>query len=312
MTLALSGATGFVGRALAHRLAVAEARPVRLLLRSPGAGLPARAETHVVGDLASADLGPALQGCTAIIHAAARVHVMHERARQPIEAYRHANVAGTMALARQAVRAGVRRFIYLSSIKVHGEQTAPGHAFHPDDSLAPQDDYARSKAEAETQLRALAQAGGLELVVVRPPLVYGPGVRANFARLVQAVDWGLPLPLAGVDNRRSLVALDNLVDLLVRCVDHPGAAGRAFLVSDGEDLSTAELVRRLAAALQRPPRLWRVPPAWLRAAGMVTGRSAAVDRLCGNLQADIGPTRSMLDWTPPVGVDEALRRMVRP
>lgn len=261
------------------------------------------------GDLGpDADWRPALSGVQAVVHCAARVHIMADTSADPLAEFRRVNVDGTLALARQAAAAGVRRFVLLSSVKVHGEATAPGHPFHADDAPRPEDAYGLSKHEAEQALRHLAAETGLEVVVVRSPLVYGPGVKANFAQLMRAVALGVPLPLGALHNRRSLVGLDNLVDLLRVCLDHPAAANQTFLVSDGEDLSTTELVHRLGRALGRPARLLPVPAPLLRAGAALLGRRAAVDRLCGSLQVDIASTRARLGWTPPVSVDEGLRR----
>jgi nucleoside-diphosphate-sugar epimerase len=260
---------------------------------------------------AGADWGAALQGVDVVVHLAARVHVMQEQAADPLAEFRRVNVQGSLALGRQAVQAGVRRFVFVSSVKVHGEATAPGQALRADDPPHPEDAYGQSKREAEDGLRDLARGTGMELVIVRPPLVYGPGVRANFRALARAAGSGWPLPLGAVHNRRSFVALDNLVDLLVLCGTHPAAAGQAFLVSDGQDLSTTELLQGLARAQGRRARLWPVPVGLLQWAGRLSGRSAMLQRLCGNLQLDITKTREVLGWVPPLGVDEALRRAVQ-
>jgi UDP-glucose 4-epimerase len=219
-------------------------------------------------------------------------------------------VDGTLRLARLAVESSVKRFVFISSIKVNGEETSPGRPYSATDAPAPVDPYGISKDEAERGLRAIARETGLEVVVVRPVLVYGPGVKGNFRLLVRCLKRGLPLPLGAVDNRRSLVALDNLVDLVVRCVSHPAAANQTFLVSDGEDMSTTALLRRTAAALGKPARLLPVPATILRAAAAVTGHREAARRLLGSLQVDITATCSRLDWSPPISVDEGLRRAV--
>jgi nucleoside-diphosphate-sugar epimerase len=224
-------------------------------------------------------------------------------------AYRQINVKGTLNLARQAAAAGVRRFVFLSSIKVNGECTPPDRPFTADQTPAPSDPYGISKMEAERGLRALALESGLEVGIVRPCLIYGPGVKANFLTLMRYLARGWPLPFGQVTrNRRSFVALDNLVDLLARCIDHPGAANRTFLVSDGEDLSTADLLERLGAALGCPARLFSVPPGWLEAAAALLGRAGEVRRLCQSLQVDMQQTREALGWTPPLTVDEGLQR----
>lgn len=234
---------------------------------------------------------------------------MNENSSDPLAAFRAVNVEGTLNLARQAAGAGVGRFVYLSSVKVNGEKTDAGHPFTADDAVAPDDAYGQSKHEAEEALRALALETGIEVVIIRPPLVYGPGVKANFARLMHAVHRGLPLPLGAIDNRRSLVALENLVDLIVKCIEHPDAANQTFLVSDGEDLSTTQLLKKIGQALGKPSRLIPVPLVLLKLAGDLVGRGAAIQRLCGSLQVDIEKTRRCLDWTPPLSVDEGLKRV---
>lgn len=265
-----------------------------------------------VGDIGPAtDWSRALQDAECVVHCAARVHLMNDRAADPLEAYFAVNVQGTLNLARQAAAAGVRRFVFLSSIKVNGEATEPGFPFAADDAPNPHGPYAVSKAAAEDGLRALAAKTGVECVIVRPPLVYGPGVRANFAAIVRAVSRGLPLPFGSIDgNRRSLVGLDNLVDLLVTCIDHPSAANQIFLASDGEDLSTTSLLHRLGEAIGKPPRLLPVPSAILALAASLTGKGEAAKRVLGNLQVDIGKTRRLLGWQPPVSVDDGLRRVI--
>jgi len=261
----------------------------------------------VVGDLGpDTDWSSALEGVDAVVHLAARVHVMDEEAEDPLAEFRRVNVAGTDNLARQAAEAGVKRLVFLSSIKVNGEVTQPGNPFTVEDAPAPQDPYAVSKFEAEEALRRVEKETGLEVVIIRPPLVYGPEVKGNFLRLIQLVQKGYPLPLGRVNNKRSLVALDNLVDLILTCLDHPGAAGQTFLVSDGEDLSTPELVRKIARAMGKKPRLVPVPLVMLRLAGRITGKSAEVERLVGSLQVDIGHTCETLGWQAVVSVDEAV------
>jgi UDP-glucose 4-epimerase len=250
----------------------------------------------------------ALDGIDTVIHLAARVHMMHDASADPLAEFRKVNAEGTLNLARQAADAGVRRFIFLSSVKVNGERGF----FRESDVENPQDAYAVSKYEAEQGLRRIAAETGMAVTIIRPPLVYGPGVKANFQALVRAVRRGIPLPLASIDNRRSLVAIDNLVDLIVTCIDSPAAANETFLVSDGEDLSTPQLVRRIAAALDRPPRLVPMPPVVLAAVARVLGRGEAADRLISSLQVDIAKARELLGWRPPFTVDEGLARAVHP
>ena len=255
-----------------------------------------------------ADWSTALRGVKVVLHAAARVHVMKESAGDALATYRRVNVEGTLGLARQAALAGVRRFVFLSSIKVNGESTTADRPFTRADIPAPEDAYGISKAEAECGLFAIGRETGMEIVVVRPPLVYGPGVAGNFVRLLRWVERGVPLPLGAIDNRRSLVAVENLVDLLVRCLDHPGAAGEILLVSDGEDLSTTELIRRMAAALDTSPRLYPVPVKLLRLIGRATAQSTLVGRLVDSLQVDSAYTCERLGWTPPIDVAAGLRQ----
>jgi nucleoside-diphosphate-sugar epimerase len=308
LRILLTGASGFVGRATL-RTALAVGHEVRGVMRQGEAPAPL-AQVVKISDLAEhSDWQGAMDGVDAIVHLAARVHVMRDRAADSLAAFRVVNVEGTRRLASAAADAGVRRFVFVSSVKVHGEAShdAP---FMADSPVAPADAYGRSKAEAEDALREMESRSGLGVVVVRPPLVYGPGVGANFLTLLTAVSRGWPLPLGRVDNRRSLIYVDNLADLVLLAAVHPDAAGRAFMVADGPPVSTPELIRRMGRALDRPVRMPAVPESWLRLAGRITGRSAAVDRLLGSLEVDDFPTRDLLDWHQPVTADEGLRRTV--
>ena len=309
--LLVTGANGFVGRALcveSLRRGHAVCGAVRYLGDSTCCALD-RMKTVAIGMVdAVSDWRSALTGSEAVVHLAARVHIMRDEAADPLAEFRRINVEGTLNLARQAAEAGVRRFIYLSSIKVNGEQTLPGQSFTEEDLPVPLDPYGMSKYEAEEGLRKLAQKTGMEVVIIRPPLVYGPGVKANFLNMMRWLHKGVPLPLRAIDNRRSLVALDNLVDLIVTCIDHPAAANQTFLVSDGEDLSTTELLRRMGLALGRPARLIPVPVSLLTAGAALLGRRDMAQRLCGSLQVDISKARTLLGWKPPISVDEGLRR----
>ncbi len=247
----------------------------------------------------------------AVVHASARVHVMRESAPDPLAEFRRVNVAGTVALARASAAAGVKRLIFISSIKVNGERTLPGRPFTADDAPRPLDPYGVSKLEAERALLEVAAQTGLEVVIIRPVLVYGPGVKGNFLSMMRWLSKGIPLPFGAVRNRRSLVARENLVDLIVVCLRHPGASGQMFLVSDGKDLSTSALMRLTANGLGRPARLLPIPVAMLRGAAMLVGRSRFADRLCGTLQVDINKTLQRLDWSPPFSAEESLARTAR-
>lgn len=302
----VTGAGGFVGRALFPALLAAGHDVAAAVRESGAAAAPEGTDPRPVGDIGpDTDWSGALAGIEAVVHLAARVHVMEERAADPAALYRRVNAAGTRRLAEAAAEAGVRRLVFLSTVKVNGEATA-GAPFREGDPPAPRDDYARSKLEAEEALASVAARRGLETVVVRPPLVYGPGVKGNFLSLLGLCRRAPPLPLAAVDNRRSLIYLGNLCDALVRCLTEANAAGETFLVRDGDDLSTPELVRRLAAALGRPSRLFPVPAALLRAAGAVTGKSATVARLLDSLVVDDGKIRRVLGWAPPFTVAAGL------
>jgi len=261
---------------------------------------------------AETDWSLALQGVAIVVHLAARVHVMKEVSGDPLTEFRRVNVEGTFNLARQAGAAGVRRFVFISSVKVNGESTQDGRPFTEADTPNPQDAYGQSKHEAEQGLRLIAADTGMEVVIIRPPLVYGPGVKANFAALMRTVQRGWPLPLGAVHNQRSLVALDNLVDFIVACTIHPDAANQTFLVSDGQDISTTDLVRGLARAAGKQARLLPVPVWALQLAAGLIGKGSTVQRLCGNLQVDISKARRLLGWVPPVSVAEGLRRSMVP
>lgn len=303
----ITGANGFVGTAVVNRLVERERPRIRAAVRRQETKMPAPIERAVVGDLsADTDWRPALESVSVVVHLAARVHIMRDTADSPLAACREVNVEGTRTLARQASAAGVRRFVFVSSIKVYGERGS----FTESDPLSPLDPYGVSKAEAEIALRQIASDTGMEVVIVRPPLVYGPGVKANFRTLIRLVARGIPLPLGAIDNRRSMVMLDNLVDFIVTCVEHPHAANETFCVSDGEDLSTTDLLRRVAHALGRPARLIPVPPAILWRGASLVGRRDVAQRLLDSLQLDISKAHRMLGWSPPMTVTEGLRRTV--
>jgi len=307
VNILLTGATGFLGLCLADVLNTDARFDLTCVVRRPrstGAGMDVLFDSFD----ASPEWAAALAGKNVVIHAAARAHIMNDEMLNPLAEYRKVNVEGTLNLARQAAIAGVKRFVFISSIKVNGEQTPLGKPFFSYDAPSPEDFYGTSKYEAEVGLRDLAAETGMEVVIIRPPLVYGPGVKGNFASMIKLVEKGLPLPFGAIDNRRSLVGLDNLVDLIFTCIDHPNAANQVFLVSDGADLSTSGLLRRVAKAMGKPSRLIPVPAGLLQLGATVLGKKAVGQRLLGSLQVDISSTRERLDWTPPLSVDEGLRR----
>lgn len=308
----VTGATGFVGGAVVRRLLADDALGgVVAAVRRSDMAWPLGVVQAQVGDLTpSTDWSVALNGVFGVVHCAARVHVMKDAATDPLDEYRRVNVQGTLNLARQAAAAGVRRFVFVSSIKVNGEATQPGHRFTADDVPAPLDPYGVSKLEAEQGLRELEVRTGMEVVIVRPPLVYGPGVKANFAAMMRWLARGVPLPLGSIKNKRSMVARDNLVDLLVTCLTHPSAAGQTFLVSDGEDVSTTDLLRRTGLAMGKSTRLLSVPPGLLQFAAAMLGKRGVAQRLCGSLQVDIEKTRRVLGWQPPLCLDQGLKMAV--
>ncbi|MEO9522550.1 UDP-glucose 4-epimerase family protein [Marinobacter alexandrii] len=303
----VTGATGFIGGQLIRRLADQPSIVVRGAVRATPAG--DHSGLIAVGEInGDTDWSEALKGQHAIVHTAARAHIMDDEAADPLTEFRSVNVAGTLNLARQAAAAGVERFVFISSIKVNGEQTTSGHCFTADDVPAPEDPYGISKREAEEGLQQIAEETGLEVVIIRPPLVYGQGVKGNFANMTKLIAKGFPLPLGAIHNKRSLVALDNLLDLIINCIANPAAANQVFLVSDGEDLSTSELLRCVGKAMGQPARLLPVPAKLLQIGATVLGKKAMAQRLLGSLQVDTSKTREMLGWEPPVSVDEGLRR----
>ena len=303
----LTGSTGFLGRRLVHSLLSSSAIDLTATAR-----VESKIDSLIflkVGEINSkTDWSAALYNQEVVIHTAARAHLMNDLVEDPLTEFRKVNVAGSLNLARQAAKAGVKRFIFISSIKVNGEQTTPGNRFLPEDYANPSDPYGISKWEAELGLQKIARETNMELVVIRPPLVYGPGVKGNFASLIKLAGKGLPLPLGSIHNRRSMIALDNLVDLVITCIDHPNAANQIFLASDGQDLSTTALLEGLARAMGAPARLLPIPGAFLSLAASVLGKKSVADRLLGSLQVDISKTRCLLSWAPPISVDEGLRR----
>lgn len=311
MTVLVTGGNGFVGRVLlamlTHRGLDGRAA-IRQRIDTGSDEIVSGVPTYRIGDIGPAtDWSAALEGVDTVIHLAARVHVMKETAEEPLAKFRNVNTLGTIRLASIAAESGVRRFVYVSTIKVNGESTAD-RPFHETDAPCPTDPYALSKWEAEQGLSDISMKTGLEVVVVRPPLVYGPGVGGNFRTLLGWVARGVPLPFGSVDNKRSLVGVENLVDLLITCAVHPSAAGQVFLASDEDALSTPELLRRVARALEKPVRVVPFPVSVLRGVAMLLGKQAQCERLCGSLTVDASKACTVLGWRPPFSVDEGLKR----
>lgn len=303
----LTGANGFVGSRLLLRLErCSSVKALGVCRRLPRG--EASSSLAVIGDLVDADLRAIVAGRDVLIHAAARVHIMQDEVENPLAEYRRVNVVGTLNLARQAAAAGCKRFIFISSIKVNGEFTDKQEPFRAGEVPAPEDEYGISKFEAEQGLRKLSADTGMEVVIIRPPLIYGAGVKGNFASMTRLVEKGIPLPLGAINNKRSLVGIDNLVDLIIRCIDHPAAANQVFLAGDGEDLSTTELLRGVGEAMGKPARLIPVPAGLLQLGATLLGKKAMAQRLLGSLQVDISKTCELLDWKPPYTVQEGLRR----
>jgi len=304
----ITGGTGFIGGAALRQLCF-DGFTTTAAYRRRKIDLPSEVKRCIVNSVQSdTDWSEALSDQDVVVHCAARVHLIRDTEVNPLIVIRDINVEGTLNLARQAVAAGVDRFVFLSSIGVNGAQTVHGTPFFEVDLPKPHNAYALSKWEAEEGLMEIAAETKLEVVIIRPPLVYGLNAPGNFGTLMRAVQRGWPLPLGAVHNQRSLVALDNLVDFIVTCITHPKAANQTFLVSDGQDLSTTELVRGMAQAAGAPARLLPVPVWALQAGASLLGKGDAVQRLCGNLQVDISKARSLLGWVPPVSVEEGLRR----
>lgn len=282
----ITGASGFIGRYLVSML-------------------PAATPLSMRTDPATWDA--ALRGKNCVVHLAARVHQVNDIVSDPLALYRQTNVVSSVALAERAAAAGVRRFVFVSSVKVHGESTQPGHPFTELDFPSPQDPYGISKWEAEKGLHQVGARTGMEIVIIRPPLVYGPGAKANLAALMQVIRLGLPMPVASIKNRRSMVGLDNLVDFIACCATHPLAANQTFLVSDRHDVSTPDLVRTMAEVANLPVRQWRVPVSLLSLLGKLTGKAEKLNRLTGNLQVDISKAQSLLKWQPPLSFEAGVR-----
>jgi len=302
----VTGANGFVGKLLIRDLLKSQYEVV-VAVRSQ-AHNDTDVKMFAIGDIgAVTDWSVALDTVNVVVHLAARVHIMNDSATDPLREFRKVNVDGTLNLARQAVKAGVRRFVFVSSIKVNGEFTQANKPFTASDTPCPQDAYGISKYEAEQGLLNLAKETGLEVVIIRPPLIYGGGVKANFASMMKAVKRGFPLPLGAINNKRSFVYVGNLISLILKCIDHPSAANQVFLVSDGHDLSTTELLKACAQSLDVSPRLLPVPQRLLEVAAKILGKENLAQRLCGNLQVDITKTCQLLDWEPQFTVEDGLK-----
>ena len=303
--IALTGGTGFLGSSLLSTLGD---KNIRCFGRNKPSNI--LESSFYQGEIdSSTNYSAFIKGVDCVIHCAARVHVMVDNSSELLEEFREVNTYGTLNLARQAANSGVRRFILISSIKVNGESTELGKPFKPDDEFIPVDPYGLSKYEAEIGLRKIAMKTGMEVVIIRPPLVYGPGVKANFASMMKWTNKVLPLPLGGInDNKRSLVSVDNLVDLIILCIEHPNAANQTFLVSDDDDVSTTQLLVNMTTALDVPNRLLPIPNSWIVLAAKLIGKPAISQRLCGSLQVDITKTKELLNWKPRFSAAESMKK----
>jgi len=302
MRILLTGASGFVGKSLREEL---RNHTLILTSRSDLIGNSSKFFKKIISN--KEDFSDCLEGIDVVIHTAARVHQMKDRSNDPLAEFLETNCFGTLNLAAQAAHAGVKRFIFLSSIKVSGEKSHPGKPFRFDDPRRGVDPYARSKAEAEIGLLKIAKDTQLEVTVIRPPLIYGPGVKANFSSLLKVANLNLPLPLGAVENKRSFVALDNLINLIICCIDHPKAANQIFHVSDDDDISTSELYTIMVKAFGKKPRLINIKPRSLKSIAQILGKGDIADRLCDDLQLDIEHTKRTLDWKPTLKVKEGIK-----
>lgn len=304
----VTGATGFVGQAVVENLIIA-GHDVRACSRDHAANFHSSVEVIQTGNLSeNTDWNQALQNVDVIIHLAARVHMMADDATDPLIEFRKVNTDATLNLARQAAEAGIKRFVFVSSIKVNGEDTNNGLKFSPDDDYISTDPYGLSKYEAEQGLLALAKETGMEVVIIRPPLVYGPGVRANFLSMMKWTNKGIPLPLGALHNQRSLVALDNLVSFIMHCIDHPKAANEIFLISDNEDVSTTELLQKVANAFEKKAFLLPIPVSLMKFVAKLIGKEDVAERLFGSLQVDSSKARELLGWKPVITMDKQLKK----
>ena len=307
MNILVTGSTGFVG-----------SRVVKLARKRDWAVTPVvrkqiepLTNSLVIPSIdASTDWSSAFEGVDCVVHCAARVHQMNEIEQDALTAYRETNTFGTLNLAKQAAEAGVKRFVFVSSIKVNGEFSEPNLPFEPNLNNTPQDPYGLSKYEAEVELAKLSKEIDLEVVIIRPPLVYGPGVKANFLSMMRLIDKGIPLPFGAIKNQRSLVYLDNLSNLILTCCEHPLAPGYTFLASDDHDVSTTQLMRTITLSMGKSPRLIPIPMSWIQAGSSVLKKKHIAQRVCGNLQVDIGLTKEILGWKPPVSFEQGIKRTV--
>ena len=323
MKLLVTGSTGFIGSRVA-KLAqecqwevvpvvrkAAQVQPNSLFVNSLFVNSQFVNSFAVSSIDSSTDWSGAFDGVDCVVHCAARVHQMNESEQDALAAYREVNTLGTLTLARQAADAGVKRFVFVSSIKVNGELSELDSPFEPDLNHTPQDPYGLSKYEAEIELAQLAKDTGLEVVIIRPPLVYGPGVKANFLSMMRLIDKGIPLPFGAIKNQRSLVYLDNLSDLILTCCEHPSAPGRTFLVSDDNDVSTTQLMRTIALSMGQAPRLLPIPMSWIQAGSSILNKQHIAQRVCGNLQVEVGLTKEVLSWEPPVTFEQGIKNTVQ-
>ena len=307
----VTGATGFIGKAVIQKLLIQEFT-VSALVRNISPALPDSVTQIEIGDISTLPKNiSVLQNIDVLIHIAARAHIMNETENNPLTEFRKVNTTATLNLARQAAEAGVKRFIFISSVKVNGEITAPGTSFTSGNTHAPTDPYGLSQFEAEQGLMSLTQNTGMEVVIIRPPLVYGPGVKANFLAMIKWVDKGVPLPLGAIHNKRSLVALDNLVSFICHCINHPKASNEIFLISDNEDVSTTQLLQKVAKALGKKIILLPMPVSLMRVAARLAGKQAIASRLFDSLQLDSSKSRDLLGWEPIISMDEQLKLLAR-
>ncbi|CDU10798.1 UDP-glucose 4-epimerase [Vibrio coralliirubri] len=304
MNMLVTGSTGFVGSRIVE-LAKERDWAVIPVVRKQ---IEPLTNSLVIPSIdASTDWSGAFEGVDCVVHCAARVHQMNETEQDALIAYRDINTLGTLNLAKQAAEAGVKRFVFVSSIKVNGELSEPNLPFEPNLKNTPQDPYGLSKYEAEVDLAKLSKETGLEVVIIRPPLVYGPGVKANLLSMMRLIDKGIPLPFGAIKNQRSLVYLDNLSNLILTCCEHPSAPGYTFLASDDQDVSTTQLMQTIAHAMGKSPRLIPIPMSWIQAGSSVLNKQHIAQRICGNLQVEIGLTKDILGWKPPVSFEQGIK-----